>query len=216
MCARAHTHTHTHVCIECVFPCVQQVANFHTCKYPSGRFCNEFFISLRVRSEDGTPDALHSILNNTYVVRKHDGTSTKVIIRNRAQLLSLLTCRFGLRAPDLDRPDLTRFLFEQTPTTSDGLENEARNEACAVSGGTSGAPLLSHNLDRHAVVNRVYITYAGKKRRFRVPNRWSELLNNVRERFEIKGAAVTLFDAQGGIMGNFPALAPSFCFIQLC
>ena len=89
-----------------------QVANFFSYKSPSARFVNEFFISLRALSANGSPDDLHYILNNTYVVRHPDGSATKTTVKNRAQLLALLTDRFGLRATDVDLPDLTRFLFE--------------------------------------------------------------------------------------------------------
>ena len=89
-----------------------QVANFFSYKSPSARFVNEFFIGLREFSANGSPDDLHYILNNTYVVRHPDGSATKTTVKNRAQLLALLTDRFGLRATDVDLPDLTRFLFE--------------------------------------------------------------------------------------------------------
>ena len=88
------------------------MANFYSCKFPGARFCGEFFISRRFPRADGAADDLHYILNDQYVIRRADGSATKVIVHDRAQLLTLLSERFGLRAVDLDLPELTRYLNE--------------------------------------------------------------------------------------------------------
>ena len=90
--------------------CSYQVANFYCHKFPGSRFCREFFISRRSSRADGAADDLHYILNEEYVIRRADGSATKTIVRDRAQLLTLLSDRFGLRAADLDLPELTKYL----------------------------------------------------------------------------------------------------------
>ena len=87
-----------------------QVANFYSCMFPGARFCGQLFVSRRFSRADGAADDFHYILNEEYVIQRADGSATKTIVRDRAQLLTLLSDRFGLRAADLDLPELTKYL----------------------------------------------------------------------------------------------------------
>ena len=118
-------------------PCIShQVANFYCCKFPGFRFCREFFISRRSSRADGTADDLHYILNEQYVIRRADGTATKTLVHDRSQLLTLLSDRFGLRAADLDLPELTKYLSkidigEKYPNDSPAMAATVTAATCA-------------------------------------------------------------------------------------
>ncbi len=72
-----------------------------SCTYPAARFVTSFFVALVIG------DDRHHILNNSYVIRKKDGSSESTPIVSKEQLLAILDSIFGLRGfastDDLDR-----------------------------------------------------------------------------------------------------------------
>ena len=59
----------------------------------------------------GGADDLHYILDSQYVIRHPDGSAEKSQVRDKAQLVALLTGRFGLRLQEKDMLGLDRYLI---------------------------------------------------------------------------------------------------------
>ena len=110
-----------------------QMGNFWTCKFPTSRFCTQFFISRRVPSSAATnnqgkklqldqvkvqlQDEFHYILNNSYVARSYDNdgisTDQEITITSKEQLIELVTNVFHIRLNnETDFLGLDRYLPE--------------------------------------------------------------------------------------------------------
>ena len=76
-----------------------ELANWWSCTHPAARFMTQFFASRAVGADR------HHILDDTYVVRKADGSSETTEIESKAQLLELLETVFGLAPKETDGID---------------------------------------------------------------------------------------------------------------
>lgn len=87
-------------------PCLPidlELANWWSCTYPQARFTSQFFAARVIGQER------HHILNNTYAIRREDGTNVSTHITDKAHLEKLLTDVFGLTLPP-DTEGIDRFL----------------------------------------------------------------------------------------------------------
>ena len=76
-----------------------ELANWWSCTHPTARFMTQFFASRAVGADR------HHILDDSYLVRKADGSSETTQIESKAQLLELLETVFGLAPHETDGID---------------------------------------------------------------------------------------------------------------
>lgn len=88
---------------EACLPIDLECANWWSCTYPKARFTSQFFVA-RVVGEER-----HHILNETYSIRREDGSTEMTHIKDKAQLETLLQGVFGIKLPS-DTQDIDRYL----------------------------------------------------------------------------------------------------------
>jgi len=84
--------------------CDVLVANWWSCTHPTARFVSSLFVAMPIG------DSCHSITNQYYTIRNQDGKSTRGVIKDRAELLSLLTTVFGMAIPEGEASGIDRYL----------------------------------------------------------------------------------------------------------